>query len=82
MWLVGVLYRPNSELFADIYILSNNLEDIMDMIQNENTYGLIMGNMNVDLLKFEAHRRTDDYLKNKTFFTRISTSHIKTYSCD
>ena len=49
----------------------------MDMIQNENKYGLIMVNMNVDLLKFEAHRRTDDYL-NKTFFTRISTSHIKT----
>ena len=49
--IVGVLYRPNSEPLADIDIFSNNLEEIMDIIKNENKYGLIMGDMNIDLLK-------------------------------
>ena len=62
--IVGVLYRPNSEPLADIDIFSNNLEEIMDIIQNENKCGLIMEDMNIDLLKFEVHRRTDDYLNN------------------
>ena len=62
--IVGVLYRPNSEPLADIDIFSNNLEEIMDIIHNENKYGLIMGDMNIDLLKFEVHMRTDDYLNN------------------
>ena len=62
--MFGVLYIPNSEPLADIDIFSNNLEEIMDIIQNENKYGLIMGDMNIDLLTFEVHRRTDDYLNN------------------
>ena len=33
--IVSVLYRPNTEPRADIYIFSNNLEEILDMIQNE-----------------------------------------------
>ena len=37
--IVGVLYRP----LADIDIFSNKLDEIMDMIQNENKYGLFMG---------------------------------------
>ena len=41
--MVGVLYRPNTEPLADIDIFSNNLDEIMDMIQNENKYGLFMG---------------------------------------
>ena len=62
--IVGVLYIPNSEPLAYIDIFSNNLEKIMDIIQNKNKYGLIMGDINKGLLKFEVHRRTDDYLNN------------------
>ena len=36
----------------------------MDTIQHENKHCLIMGDMNIDLLKFETHTKTDDYLDN------------------
>ena len=62
--VVGVVYRPNTEPHADIDIFSSNMEHIMDTIQHENKHCLIMGDMNIDLLKFETHTKTDDYLDN------------------
>ena len=60
--VVGVVYKPNTEPHADIDIFSSNMEHIMDTIQHENKHCLIMGDMNIDLLKFETHTKTDDYL--------------------
>ena len=60
--VVGVIYRPNTELLADIDIYSSNMEHIMDTIQRENKQCMIMGDMNIDLLKFETHLRTNEYL--------------------
>ena len=61
--VVGVVYRPNTEPHADVDIFASNMEHIMDTIQHENKLGLIMGDMNIDLLKFEMHPKTDDYLE-------------------
>ena len=35
-----------------------------DIIQNEKRHCVIMGDMNIDLLKFDSHRKTSDYLDN------------------
>ena len=35
---------------------------ILDTIQRENKQCMIMGDMNIDLLKFETHLRTNEYL--------------------
>lgn len=60
--LVGVIYRPNTEPRADLDIYSSNLYDIMDSVNQENKHCVIMGDMNIDLLKFELHAKTNDYL--------------------
>ena len=44
----------------------------MDTIQRENKQCMIMGDMNIDLLKFETHLRTNEYLDSifaNGFFT-------------
>ena len=53
--LVGVMYRPNTAPKADIDIFSSTMSDILSLINIENKYGVIMGDMNIDLLKFESH---------------------------
>ena len=58
------MYRPNTEPHADIDICSSNLEQILAIIRNENHHCVILGDMNIDLLKFESHRKTSDYLDN------------------
>ncbi len=60
--IVGVIYRPNTEPRADLDIFSSNMETIMDTINNNNMSSLIMGDMNVDILTFQNHRRTNEYL--------------------
>ena len=58
----GNHYRPNTAPKADIDLFSNTLHDIMDKINNEHKYGVLMGDMNVDLLKLNDHTRTGEYL--------------------
>ena len=60
--LVGIIYRPNTEPRADIDIFTSNLEYIMDTANHENKHCVIMGDMNVDLIKFETHTKTSEYL--------------------
>jgi hypothetical protein len=49
---------------ADVDIFSATLYDIMDIINKENKYGILTGNMNVDMLKFGCHGRSNDYIDN------------------
>ena len=62
--IVGVVYRPNSGPHADLDIFSSTLHDIMDNIQHENKSCVIMGDMNIDLLKCDNHIKTNEYLDN------------------
>jgi len=62
--IIGVIYRPNTEPRADMDIFSSTLFDIMDLINIENKLCVIMGDMNIDLLKFKSHSKTSDYLDN------------------
>ena len=60
--IVGVIYRPNTKPLADLDIYTSNLCDIMDTVNQENKLCVIMGDMNVDLLKYEVHSKTNEYL--------------------
>ena len=56
-----VLYRhPNSKIenFIDYYT------KIMEKISNEKKYGIIMGDFNINLLNFETHPLTHEFLGN------------------
>lgn len=62
--IVGVIYRPNTAPRSDIDIFTTTLLDLMDKVNNEKKTGVIMGDMNIDLLKFDIHDGTNAYLDN------------------
>ena len=62
--IVGIIYRPNTEPppHADIDIFESTLCEIMHIINKEDKQCIIMGDINIDLLKFETHPKTETYL--------------------
>lgn len=62
--IVGVIYRPNSPPKANIKLFSETIYSLMDSINSEKKAGIFMGDMNIDLLKFQSHKITNDYLDN------------------
>ena len=60
--VVGVIYRPNTAPKADFDLFTSTLFDIMQSINNEHKLCVIMGDMNVDLLQYSKHKKTNDYL--------------------
>ena len=62
--ILGTIYRPNTEPKADLDIFSTSLFEIMDIIADEHKHGIIMGDMNIDLLKFQTHSNTCTYFDN------------------
>ena len=62
--IIGVIYRPNTEPYADMDIFYSTLSEIMNLINKEQKHCTIMGDMNIDLLKFESHHKTEDYLED------------------
>ena len=62
--IIGLIYRPNTEPLADLDIFSTSLFGILDIINNERKQCIIMGDMNINLLKFDTHSKTNDYLNN------------------
>ena len=72
--IVGVIYRPNTFPLADIDIFNTTLFGIMDQINFENKKGVIMGDMNIDMLKYGSHDLTDVYVDgifSRGFLPRI-----------
>ena len=62
--IIGVIYRPNTAPKADMEIFSSTLGDLMDIINNEHKSAVMMGDMNIDLLQFETHNKTNAYIDN------------------
>ena len=60
--IIGLIYRPNTQPKADIDIFSSTLQDIMDIINNEKKSCLLMGDFNIDLLKYNLHNKTNDFV--------------------
>ena len=62
--IVGVIYRPNTQPRADLEVFSQTLYDTMEQINSEHKYSVIMGDVNIDLLKYGEHKKTNDYIDN------------------
>ena len=61
----GVIYRhPN----GDIQNFMEYLNKITDKIHREHKYCIMMGDFNLDLLKFESHQDTDNFLNTLNLF--------------
>ena len=60
--IVGVIYRPNTAPGADMDLFSTTLFEVMEIINNEHKIGVIMGDMNIDLLKCSKHGKTNEYM--------------------
>ena len=66
--IIGVIYRPNTQPRADMDVFSVTLYEIMDMINMENNFAIMIGDFNIDLLKYNIHDKTNEYVDN--IFTR------------
>ena len=64
-WIkVGVIYRPNTQPHADMDLFADTLSEITSKISNENKKSYIMGAFNIDLLKFQTHGKTNDFIES------------------
>ena len=62
--LVGVIYRPNTPPKADIDIFTHTMHDIQNILSRDQKETLIMGDMNIDLLKCTTHVKSQEYIDN------------------
>jgi len=62
--IIGTIYRPNTYPLANLDIFLQNMSDLQNILSSENKDVYIMGDMNIDLLKFHDHIKTGDYLEN------------------
>ena len=60
--IVGVIFRPNTAPKADLDIFSKTINDIMCIINDEKKHCIMMGDMNIDLLKYNEHAKTNSYI--------------------
>lgn len=57
--LCGIIYRHPS---SNIDLIQEYINSSIEKIHRENKYCMIMGDFNLDLLKFESHSGTDDFM--------------------
>ena len=62
--VIGIIYRPNTPPRADIDIFCASLLDVIDIISNEKKRCMLMGDCNIDLLKYNTHDKTTEYVDN------------------
>ena len=62
--IIGVIYRPNTEPKADIDIFTETMIETIDIINNENKKCVLMGDLNIDFLKYGKHAKTNDFIDN------------------
>ena len=62
--IIGVVYRPNTYPYADLQLFMDTMNQIQSKLSSENKDVYIMGDMNIDFLKFNSHPKTGEYLEN------------------
>jgi len=63
-YIIGVIYRPNTAPRADVDVFASTLYSILDIINAESRTCIIMGDMNINLLNYQIHQKTNEYLDN------------------
>jgi hypothetical protein len=62
--IVGVVYRPNTPPKADLDIFIHTMQEIQSLLNQERKEVVIMGDMNIDILKLNTHAKTQEYIDN------------------
>lgn len=62
--IIGTIYRPNTPPKADIDIFMHTMADLLNQLNKEPKDVFIMGDINIDLLKYIDHPKTNDYLED------------------
>jgi len=62
--LIGSIYRPNTYPHADLDIFMHNMNELQSILAAENKDVYIMGDVNIDLLKFRDHSKTSAYIED------------------
>ena len=62
--IIGTVYRPNTYPKADIDVFIHTMNELQHILDRENSDVYIMGDINLDLLKFSSHGKTCEYLEN------------------
>ena len=57
--LIGVIYRPPNENYN---LFEDRLSDILQLINRENKKCFLMGDFNVDLLKYNTNDNTNNFI--------------------
>ena len=60
--VLGVIYRPNTAPKADLNIFTMTLLEIINLINNEHKQCILMGDFNIDLLQYNNHNATNNFL--------------------
>jgi hypothetical protein len=60
--IAGVIYRPNTLPSADVDVFTSTLFDIMEIINTDGKSSLILGDVNICLLKYGTNDKTRDYV--------------------
>ena len=60
--LIGIIYRPNTPPLADIDIFHEHMAEVMDQINKHKFHATIMGDINIDLMKYGSHEKTNVYV--------------------
>ena len=76
--IVGIIYRPNTQPKADVDIFSATLLDIIGIINDEKKHCTLMGDFNLDLLKYNVHEKTTDFVDNIISHGFLPTIHKPT----
>ena len=60
--IIGVIYRPNTQPWADVDVFHVTLNDILGMVNNERKLCTVMGDFNIDLLQYNTNHKTNLFL--------------------
>ena len=75
----GVIYRPPNQRVGD-FVSKHN--DLLAKIFRENKICFIMGDFNLNLINFQHHQNTGEFLEacTRMFFSHDNTSHPNNFS--
>ena len=70
--IIGIIYRPNTAPRANLDIFTESIGRINDIIADEKKKAIIMGDFNIDMLKYGTRQKTKLFIVN--VLTRFHTS--------
>ena len=62
--IIGIIYRPNTFPKADLDVFIKTMTDIIELLNDEGKRVILMGDFNVDLLKFDVNSKTNDFIND------------------